>query len=85
MIQRYRPKVKDREWLVILGAFLGLEAVALMTPGNSRTASEAIRQVAGISPRRPWRPVGMAAVIGFSTWLAVHIIRDPETYEECHV
>ncbi|MBA2951423.1 hypothetical protein [Streptomyces himalayensis] len=68
--------VTDGVWAVALAAagatFVVLEGRALLR--RERTLSAFLRRLAGIDPRRPWRPVGIAVIAGFCAWLASHLI-----------
>ncbi|MEV2277884.1 hypothetical protein AB0I72_20090 [Nocardiopsis sp. NPDC049922] len=58
-----------------VSTFAVLEAWALLNRSEREdTLSAVIRRLAGIRPRRPWRPVGIAVIATFCTWLAVHLI-----------
>lgn len=61
-------------WSIPVGSFAVLEAAAILNRRRGDTLSELIRQVAGIKPARPWRPVGVAVIATFCTWLAHHLI-----------
>jgi hypothetical protein len=61
-------------WAVPAGSFVVLEALAIANQRNGDTASELLRVAAGIKPARPWRPLGIAAIAGFCTWLVNHLI-----------
>lgn len=61
-------------WLVPVGSFAVLEAAAIFNWAKAETASSVLRRLAGIKPLRPWRPIGIAAVIASCTWLAHHLI-----------
>ncbi|MER5912309.1 hypothetical protein ABT124_17895 [Streptomyces sp. NPDC001982] len=61
-------------WAIPAGSFAVLEALAIRNRRKGDTASELLRRAAGISPARPWRPVGVAVIATFCAWLANHLI-----------
>ncbi|WP_151484861.1 hypothetical protein [Streptomyces albicerus] len=61
-------------WAIPAGSFAVLEALAIRNRRQGDTASELIRRLAGISPARPWKPLGIAAITAVCTWLADHLI-----------
>ncbi|WP_406168864.1 hypothetical protein [Streptomyces sp. NBC_00996] len=61
-------------WAIPAGSFAVLEGLAIFNRRRGDTLSELIRRAAGISPARPWRPLGIAAIATFCTWLAHHLI-----------
>lgn len=61
-------------WAIPAGSFALLEAAAIRNRRGGDTASELIRRLAGINPVRPWRPLGVAVIATFCTWLAHHLI-----------
>jgi hypothetical protein len=61
-------------WLIPIGSFAVLEAIAIRNKVRGDTLSELLRRLAGINPVRPWRPLGVAAIAAFCAWLAHHLI-----------
>ncbi|MFF4547246.1 hypothetical protein ACFY1J_23970 [Streptomyces sp. NPDC001406] len=66
-------------WAIPAGSFAVLETLAIRNRHQGDTASELLlllllRRAAGISPARPWQPIGIAAVATFCAWLAHHLI-----------
>lgn len=61
-------------WAIPAGTFVVLEVIALVNKRRGDTASELLRRLAGIEPARPWRPVGVAIVVGLLAWLAHHLV-----------
>lgn len=61
-------------WLIPAGSFAVLETIAIHNRQQGDTLSEVLRFLAGINPRRPWRPIGIAAIVAFCTWLPIHLI-----------
>lgn len=61
-------------WAIPAGSFAVLEALAIRNKAKGDTASEVVRRLAGIKPARPWRPLGIAAIVGGCAWLAHHLI-----------
>lgn len=80
-VRKPKIRVRDEAWVAVMVGFVALEAAAILNPNESSTASQVIRRAAGISPRTRWRPLGAAAIIGFSVWLAAHLINDPNKIE----
>src|SRR2546426_677788 len=61
-------------WLIPVGSFATLETLAILNRHQGDTFSEVLRRLTGINPRRPWRPLGVAAIVAFCTWLPAHLI-----------
>ncbi|WP_432198726.1 hypothetical protein [Streptomyces sp. bgisy027] len=61
-------------WAVPAGSFAVLEGLAIANKRRGDTAGELLRRAAGISPVRPWRPLGVAVIATFCAWLAHHLI-----------
>ncbi|MGV4984503.1 hypothetical protein ACVB8X_13865 [Streptomyces sp. NRAIS4] len=61
-------------WAIPAGSFAVLEGLAMFNRRQGDAASELLRKLAGIKPARPWRPIGVAVIAAFCTWLARHLI-----------
>lgn len=62
-------------WLLTVGAsFTILEAHAILNKRTEATLTYTLRKHLGIYPVRPWKILGSGVVIGFSGWLAVHLL-----------
>ncbi|MCI3277537.1 hypothetical protein [Streptomyces cylindrosporus] len=61
-------------WAIPAGSFAVMEGLAIANRRSGDNASELIRRAAGISPARPWRPLGIAAIATFCVWFGHHLI-----------
>lgn len=61
-------------WLIPAVSFAVLETIAIINRREGDTLSEVLRLLAGVNPRRPWLPLGVAAILAFCAWLPIHLI-----------
>ena len=61
--------------LVVLLSFGALEAWAIIGGRKEpKTLTEIVRRVMGVEPRKWWRGIASALLVGILAWLALHFI-----------
>lgn len=72
-------------WLAVtVGIGAALEGYALRRGEFENTLSVHTRRVAGIYPRKPWHPVGRAAILLTALWVVNHIVFGPHSDSRLH-